>query len=213
MMGAAAVPMIGQIVTSVVVGTVATRVAESMGMGSASGLIGTIAGVAAGGYVGGQMTPQSPAAQPKPEVGMDIAKATALPDSGPDLSVTPIEPDAASGADLYGGYSPTPEAGRGMLSQAAPPPKVDVAQQMIQQGVVPDDGASETPSFLERMFSPEKTIDMAMAAVGGMSDYTLAKEDREYPESVKRSDAREWDKQFGGSGQVGSSFSKYQRGS
>ncbi len=218
-MGQAAIPAVGQILTTVVVGTVATKVAEDMGFGSAAGLIGTVAGVAAGGYAFNQAGAATapPAQKPAPVAGQDLAKATALPPSEPMAPIEPIgaDPQAAT----FEGYTGPGESGRaGMLNQAtmAPTqPAVNTAQQMVQQGTVPDDGGvgEETQSFWAQMFNPEKTMDLAVGALGGMSKYQIAKEDREYPESIRKSDARGWEKQFGGPGQIGPSFSKYQRGS
>ena len=201
---------IGGVITSVVVGTAATKVAEGLGFNdSTSAFIGTVAGVAAGGYVGGQAM-KGPA--PEPSVGTDLAKATALPQSEPDLPMTPIGADSAPAkSSFYEAQSPTWRQALsvgepGMLTQASgmiqPPAKTDVSSGTVEDYTkLPNYPGKEQQSstFLQRMFSPEKTMDMAMAALAGIGDYTIAKEDREYDRKNIEKDRRSWtDGQYGG---------------
>lgn len=193
-------------ITSVVVGTAATKVAEGLGFSdSQSALLGSIAGVAAGGYVGNQaMAPQATAAQETASVGQDLSKAVTKPLQGAGESsgpMTPIgrDPSEMVGSEGYGGYSPTPEPGRGMLSQAsptaAPPAKTNVSSQLVQQSAAPE----QKPTFLERVFTPERLGDMGAAAIGEVGQYMLDKEEREYPRKNIERDRRTWtDSQWGG---------------
>lgn len=54
-----------------------------------------------------------------------------------------------------------------------------------------------------KLFSPEKTMDLAMAGMGGIGKAGMAKEDREYPEKIARQNEKEWmahDARAGGTG-------------
>ncbi|MDH3676041.1 MAG: hypothetical protein OES12_11150, partial [Anaerolineae bacterium] len=53
-----------------------------------------------------------------------------------------------------------------------------------------------------RLFSPEKTMDLAMAGMASYGEAGMAKEDREYPEKVAQRNEAEWQKMHGGSGML-----------
>lgn len=79
--------------------------------------------------------------------------------------------------------------------------KSDTAEMIkSQQGLVDrtPGGSDEGTNWWERLFSPEKTMDLAMAAMGGYGDARMAKEDREYPYKKGEQYADEWADVYGG---------------
>ena len=66
------------------------------------------------------------------------------------------------------------------------------------EGIIKQETVGRTPggsdaqsSWLERFFSPEKTMDLAIAGIGGYAEAGMRKWELEYPEKVKRRDAAE----------------------
>lgn len=54
----------------------------------------------------------------------------------------------------------------------------------------------------ERLFTPEKTMDLAMAAMQGYNEAAMAKEEREYPQKVRDEIGRTWERGYGGGGML-----------
>lgn len=99
-----------------------------------------------------------------------------------------------------------PAQGQGMLSQGvtrgAPnvsqPPAQSQTSQAIKQQAMGGPGAGEEDNWWKRLFSPEKTMDMAMAAMQGYGESKQRKWELEYPEKLKQERADEWDAAYGG---------------
>jgi len=73
------------------------------------------------------------------------------------------------------------------------------------EGIIKQETVGRTPggsdaqsSWLERFFSPEKTMDLAIAGIGGYAEAGMRKWELEYPEKVKRRDAADWARAFPG---------------
>lgn len=199
-MGAAVIPIISQLIVSVVVSKVATAVAEKVGLSdSMASLIGLGAGMYAGSMVGGQASGKVPgeiadlgAASPlaKPP-GQDLSVPTG-PAPNAQAGLTDPGGMGAGGTLPVGGTPPTTSTpSPGMLDPGAPkmsaPEAIKTPETPIKSST-PD--AAKT--YWQRLLSPERMGDMAVAGIGGMAKQSIAKEDREYDESVKRSNAAGW---------------------
>lgn len=181
-MGAAAVPIIGQIIVSVVVSKVASKLASSLGMSdSMAGLVGMgagmYAGYAAGPALGSSIGPTESTAGLDLATGMDaeaLAQAPTAPSampvggaSGPGGPVGSVGASPGISSNLMQpavqGQMPT-----GLLSQAtqaAPPPQVAPAQTVAAAPKVAPSGT--TDNWWDKIWKSEKTMDTLVGAAGG----------------------------------------------
>lgn len=192
-MGAAVIPFIGQIIVSVLVSKVATKVATKLGFSDGfAQLIGMGAGIYAGALAGQSMGA-------KPSTGVQAPELTEVADLGGGGSLAP--------SDIVGPGGPGARAGGGMLDYASQPPGTLPSGGIVPQGSytpppagntitpptsAPPPPAPTTPTYWEKLFSPERVADMAAGGIKSMGDYQAAKEDREYPEKVAKEDAQGW---------------------
>lgn len=186
-MGGAAAA-VGGVVVGALVGKAATKLAGSLGLpdGMAS-LVGMGAGIAAGGYIAtgaagtaagvGPAVAATPAGVPatSPGAPMDLS----VPDVSLASGATPPAADPLAmaepaGGDLFKGAPPG-----GMLSMGAPAPEPvpvkppTTSQQMVAAET--DPGLKAQPSWLERMFSPERVGDYIAAGIGGYAQADMRK--------------------------------------
>lgn len=209
-MGAAA-PVIGSIITSVVVSKAVSVVGEKIGLSeSLTSVLGTVAGVYAGGMTY-QAATASTAAAATPPPGMDLAAAAAAPSNIPGTPIAPSAPPASNiaGTPLAPHGSPyaspqsagaTRASRGGMLSMPEAPvqpaprpaPGTDTAGEIIRSETVGGGGAGTEKSWVERLFSPEKTMDLIMAGMQGYGQAGMRKWEIEYPEKIDERDARRW---------------------
>lgn len=100
-----------------------------------------------------------------------------------------------------------PVQSQGMLSQGvtrgAPdvsqmPTKSAMSETVKQQAMGGAGGTGEEDNWWKRLFSPEKTMDLAMAAMSGYGESKQRKWELEYPEKLRQERADEWDAAYGG---------------
>jgi hypothetical protein len=221
-MGAAAGVMVGQVIVAVLVSKAATIVAQEIGLGdNLAGLVGMGAGIYAGGMAGDSFgaastgtaatstaasnVPGTPFAAMEPGMTPPLAAAgpsnipgTPLAQSG---SVNPNPPANPHGLNQRGGMlsegtATTPRAtstNLGGSSSANMALSGSTGSDLVSSGVnkeslAPTDGGS----WWDKLMSSDKTIDLAVAGMGGYSAAGIAKGDREYDEDVRKDDARDW---------------------
>ncbi|MEE8364206.1 MAG: hypothetical protein V3R76_00330 [Gammaproteobacteria bacterium] len=199
-MGQMVIPIISQLIVSVVVSKVATAVAQKVGLSdSMASLIGLGAGMYAGSMVGGQSTGKVPgetadlgaASQFANPPGQDLSMPTG-PAPGAQAGLTDPGGMGPGGTLPIGGTPPTPNPpppspATGMLNQGAPSAVPDTPASTVKSS-----GPDAAKTYWQRLLSPERLGDMAVAGIGGMAKQNIAKEAREYPESVKRKNAADW---------------------
>ena len=185
-MGAAA-PVIGQVIVGYIVGKISTKIAQKIGFSDdVAGLIGIGAGMYAGSQVGGAPTPGTGST----EASLTAATNTPTPElpgalNTPAPTGNPVNPSPTQGPSgmLNQGAAP-----QGMLSQsqlpAAPP-----APPPAPTTVAPP---KEPASWWSRLFTPEKTMDLAMAGLSGYGKAGIAKEQMEYDDKMKQKNATAW---------------------
>ena len=218
---AAAVPFIAEIVVRVVVSKVASKVATKIGFSDdMANLIGVGVGMYAGGAAGNAASAAVNPTNPAPGMdlssamdgGMDLAinappptvggPAPAAPVSAENLSIGSA-PGASEGLAI-GGQGPAQSGGMltqglgGAGSPAAPPsntvgtPGGSTSDRLIEGGTTVGKAGSGDDSWWGKLFSPEKTMDLAMAGLAGAGRAGIAKEQLEYPEKVAKQNAQGW---------------------
>jgi hypothetical protein len=143
--------------------------------------------------------------------------AAGSPGMAPGAPGAVTGPGNPMGSGFAGNGPPIGNAGSGMLSQSAPsypstPPPGTVASPSSfpntpPPGLVPGDGNTASnlvgkgtvgavdtagKSWAEKLFTPEKTMDLIMAGAGGYAKAGMAKDDREYQEQVAKDNEKEW---------------------
>lgn len=150
----------------------------------------------------GMGAPQAPAAAP--------LQAPSIVDS--NIAGTPLAPKGSQfGSAQSAGATGQSAADPGLLRQgqmsvteAIPNPQAkpmgtskvasQVAEQTMGGTTTP---AAKEPSWWERLFSPEKTMDLLMAGIQGYGEAGMAKEDREYQEKIARQNEKGWISAYG----------------
>ena len=199
-MGAAVVPIIGQIIVSTVVSKVAAKVASKIGLSDTmAGLVGIAAGVYAGAQIEGGIgtSGPKPAAPPAPSATPAVPPAPSAvggefagtPSVGGNLATPGVTNVTGQGGMLTQGAGPTPAPKPSMTSVSGTQVGGSTAKNIIQSETVGRAG-----DYWSQLFSPQRTADMLMAGAGGMAEQSIAKEDREYDESVARANAQDWQK-------------------
>lgn len=227
---AAAVPIVGAIIVSVVVSEAVKAIGPKLGFSDTMvGIGATIAGAYAGGMTySSAMATTAGAGVESAGGGMDLALDTSTADlsaagsnvapsgaGGAGLGLdpnsfnlaasaptaVPAAPAAAAGGvttpPLTVGAAPGADTalGGGMLSRAAAPtaavPKAATTASRVT------DTAGEK-SWYEKLFTPEKTMDLIMAGMTGYSEAGMAEEEREYPEKIAKQNAKDWSKAYPG---------------
>jgi hypothetical protein len=93
-------------------------------------------------------------------------------------------------------------SGGGMLSQAggkvAPPAPTatNTASRTIDAATATTGGGEK--SWFEKLFTPERTMDLVMAGMKGYSEAAMREEDREYPEKIAKRNAKAWGRAYPG---------------
>jgi hypothetical protein len=152
-----------------------------------SGFTGTVGGGGAGLQPSGAITSAVRGASPSQAVSLDpdagmlqAAKPTGSGFTGTGPEVEGLAPKVVKKPGVPG--SPLERSGgEGMLTQST-------------QVSAPDTGSLTSAG----LFTPEKTMDLAIAAMQGYSEAGMAKEDREYAEEVKKKNAADWAKDYPG---------------
>ncbi len=212
---AAAVPLIGSIITSFLVSKAIQVVGEKIGL---SDSLTNILAIGASIYAGG-MTYKAVSASQAANASINTIPGTTVAPSAvsnipgtplaatPPVSNIPGTPLAPAGSPL----ASTPSAGfgqaavprPGMLSEpsaiapnvSAPPPQtpagVDTAGKIIEgsTGSAPLVGDK---SWVDRLFSPDKTVDLIMAGMQGYGKAGVEQYKLEYPEGVAEKNAAGW---------------------
>lgn len=76
--------------------------------------------------------------------------------------------------------------------------KPDTAQMVKERELVKKiDKKDEGTNWWKQLFTPEKTMDMAMAAMQGYAEAGMAEEDRKYPEKIAKQNAKDWASAYG----------------
>lgn len=206
-MGAAAGAVAGQIIVGAVVGMAAQKVSQKLGMPDmVSNMIGMGAGIYAGGMVtGGAGT----AAGVSPAAGTltPAQQAAAQPGAAMDMSVPEVSltgPGAESAAPSGGMLTQPPPVDFAMNApppQAVPPqaapPQGTTADRAIAAGTTGDTGLKASPTWMERLFTPEKTMDMVMAGMQGYAQSDQRKWELERPYERKDEISKRWKDQDG----------------
>jgi len=194
-MGAAAGAVVGQVVVGALVGMAAQKVSQSLGMPDmVSNMIGMGAGIAAGGMVTGAagtaagVSPAAAGVPMTPGGSTAVAPPSQLPTTTPpqvsNVAGTPIAPDASPHKARGGMLSQKPPQIATPPSSAPPAtvggPQGTTADRAIAAGTGGDMKAS--PTWVERLFTPEKTMDMVMAGMQGyaQSDQRKWELERDY---------------------------------
>ena len=208
-----AVPVVGAVVAGFVTSKVVSEVGKSIGLDDGlTNILGAAAGVAVGGLTYGQAsgtaastaaTTAAVAATPPPNIpGTPIAPSAGMPTS--NIPGTPLAPhtspyaskqSAGSGGMLSQGSMPAPSAAPSP-QQPVPTAGRDTSGTMIKEATttkpaqVAQTGTEK--SWVEKLFSPEKTIDLIMAGMAGYGEAGMRKEEMEYPEKIAEKNARGW---------------------
>ena len=254
-MGAAAIPVVASVITSVIVSKISTAVASKIGLSdSMAGLVGLAAGVGVGGLAmnaastaaSGAATGASgagamdaavaagnagPSAATLSKAGLDLSQANlALGDPGGNtLSLassnttgaanTVAGPTAIPSIDGGSVMTNSPKAG-GMLTQGsggidAPVIGGGNTTAALASGNNIEKVTSGDKGWWGKLFSPENTMMLAIAGMGGMGKAGIAKETMEYDESVAKDNAKDWaagDPGTGGFSKLNPSFPSQTRG-
>lgn len=141
-----------------------------------------------------QITGQAPTqfqAEGLTEAGQQLVDVPGRDVGGPP-STRPTDP---SGYLEQAGIQSSPTTG----SPTVQTPTGDTASNIIEsQGLVGRTaGGSEDTNWWQRMFSPEKTMDLAIAGLQGYSEAAMAEEEREYAEKIAQQNADEWGRAYG----------------
>lgn len=212
---AAAVPLIGSIIVGFLVSKVVVAIGEKIGL---SDSLTNILAVGASIYAGGMTYQAASASQVGATQGATtgasantIPGTTVAPSSVSNIPGTPLAPAGSP-------YASTPSAGfgqaaprGGMLTEpstiaanlSAPPASSsqvaaggDTAGGIIdastQSSTLAGNKSLLDTSWVDRLFSPEKTVDLIMAGMQGYGQAGIAKEQLEYPEEVKEKNAAGW---------------------
>ena len=157
----------------------------------------------------------SPAVSPQASRGA-LSRAIQAPPAAPTFQAETTAPIEGGGTVGKVGSSVSrgqaPPSGEGMLTQSqgvqrgAPDasqikPQGDTARKVIDEGTVGRTGGGtgeggET-NWWKRLFTPEKTMDLAIAGMQGYAEAGMAKEEREYAEGVKQKNAADWGAAYG----------------
>ncbi|MCP4471573.1 MAG: hypothetical protein GY815_12980 [Gammaproteobacteria bacterium] len=69
---------------------------------------------------------------------------------------------------------------------------------MIDAGTVGTPANPGEQSWTQRLFSPEKTMDLIMGGMQGYGQAGIAKEQMEYPEKIAEKNAKDWQAAYPG---------------
>jgi len=199
---AAAIPIIGAIFTSVIVSKIVTVVGEKIGLPeNLTAILGTVAGAYAGGAAFNQMSAAQTGATEMATAGSELGSGAGAT-SGP---VAPSAQSVPSNQVVGQGRPPGGNVPRnsGMLSEPS-----NIAPSMAGSATTPTPPTTPPPppstvvpgtiadtaqkSWTERLFSPEKTMDMLMAGMQGMGQAGIRETELEYPEKVATKNASAW---------------------
>ena len=214
-MGDAVVDVVTEVAVAVVVSKAATYIAEKVGI---SDSMANLIGVGAAGYVaharsqlephpifgGGQGAADAPSAgmdlstgiqgvQPPASAGQPVAPSSVAPSGASgapdDIGMRPGGTTQAGGVDA--GMLTQGQSGAGVTSQPGIAPKVE--SQIVEPPVKKKEEPADD-SYWSKLFSPERTMDLLLAGIGGAAKQDIAKEEREYPEKVAKANAAAWTK-------------------
>ncbi|MDH3638901.1 MAG: hypothetical protein OES09_10640 [Gammaproteobacteria bacterium] len=223
---AGAVPIVGAVITSYVVSEAVRAIGPAIGLSDdLTNLLGTVAGAYAGGaaYNAATAAPAAPvpdlSASPGNIPGTPLAPSAAPPVS--NIAGTPLAPAGSP-------YASAPSAGAtrgGMLSEpptvstparaattaqapgTRPSPGTDTAGRIIEaETVTPASTGGTQTSWLERLFSSDKTMDLVMAGMQGYGQAGIVQEQMEYPERIARENAADWAAAYPGQKSIRSNF-------
>lgn len=202
---AAAIPLIGTVIVAAVVSKVVQEVGEKIGLSeNMSQILGVVAGAYTGNMAYGAMTstPETGAVN-MPTAGQGTTQPSV---AGP--ADAPVAPSAAldqpfdPSASPYTASAPPPAAPvaaperTGMLSETSAiqpaPTTTQVATPPVTSPTSTSVESTGQQSWVERLFSPEKTMDLVMAGMSGYAEAGMAQEVLEYPEEVKKQNAAGW---------------------
>lgn len=178
------IPVIGQIIVSVLVSKLATQVSSKIGLSdSMAGLVGIGAGLYAGGMAGEAMAP-TPTGSPAPTVGMDLnagitGSAVATPDDMSNIAAsTPL-------ADPLAVTPATPTPG-GIPAPVTTTPAVTPAPVVKPLTTPPPAGGN----WWDKILGSQKGMDTLVGAAGGMAQGYMQGEaaDDAYKARNKRDD-------------------------
>lgn len=227
---AAAVPVIGAIVVAFVVSKVVQKIGPKLGLSQEmSNMLGMVAGAYAGGMTYAAATPTA-AASTTP-AGADLGSGAGASNAAPSAQLTAESAGAgafnpASAAPQHiAGATPPPTAPTAMNGTATIPATADQAalSRMTESAARPSGMLTEPPdlmaatktptpastppvpekSWTERLFSPEKTMDLVMATAQGWAQGGAAQEALEYDENVDKSNEKDWVKRYPGQKSIG----------
>jgi hypothetical protein len=223
---AAAVPFIASVVVGMVVSKVVQEIGPKIGLSEdMSNMLGMVAGAYAGGMTYGAMSPTATSATEMTAAGSDLGSGVATAGQiAPSEALTVAEnvPAGVQAAPGASGPHPSvehltqPPAGASQLSTArtgmmsepsallspAQPAQVAAQAPAQAQAAAPPPAPVEQ-SWTERLFSPERTMDMVMAAAQGWGQAGMAQETMEYDEKVATKNAKDWAKDYPGKLSIG----------
>jgi hypothetical protein len=210
----AAVPVIGSIIVGAIVSKAVQTIGPKLGLSEdITGIAATIAGAYVGGMTYNSAVGAGPAGQGSAPT--DLSPVS-LADGGVQSGPNPHDAsEIATGAKAYPAeygsvpaktpLDPMASPNTGMLTQSQPPGGVEFSQ-------TGKTTVKTEPTYMQRLFSPEKTMDMLMAGIAGYGEAGMAKEDREYPQKIKDRDAAAWSQAFPGSmSQISPTFPSQRR--
>jgi hypothetical protein len=199
---AAAVPVIGSIITSVLVSKAVSVIGEKIGLSdNLTSILGTVAAAYAGGTVFNELSAAQKGAQGMTAAGSEMG-------SGAGATPTPAAPSADVAASNVPSFDPSSAAPQdivgaprgGMLSEPAITPsmstKPPITTAKPPTTTVPGTPASTQQSWTERLFSPEKTMDLVMAGMQGIGQAGIRETEMEYPEKIAQQNADAWAKAY-----------------
>lgn len=184
-MGASVIPIVGSIITSVIVSKAVGVIGEKIGLSeNLTGILSAAAGAYAGGAVYNQAT--TAAASGTAKVGMDLAEGTAMPTQS---GATP------PGTGLGGG-GPVGQGGGGMLTQSGPPRPANANVPAAPPAAPPAPPAPPPPpadSWWSKMFTPGKTMDLVMAGMQGYGEAGMRQYEVDRPYEVEKDRGKRWE--------------------
>lgn len=120
------------------------------------------------------------------------------PGGGLGMGAAPVAPPATPTGMLSQGIGgAAPQSALSMAGQA-PVPGADTASQVIKAGTQPAQATGEK-SWLEKLFSPENTLSMAMAGMAGAGEAGMREYEIDRPYDWKKEKSKGWkESEFGG---------------
>ena len=223
---AAAAPIIGSIITSIVVSKAVQEIGPRIGMSddmtsllsfaaaayaggytyntTAAAAGGAAGGAGAAGTAGGAYT--SP---PGPHAGAAAPPVSNIPGTPLAPSDSPYASRPTAGASEASMAVDVPKTRGGMMTESASPPPTtrapagtDTAGSIIESSTQQGLHQPVEDSWMSRLFSPEKTMDLVMAGVKGYGQAGIEEYKLEYPEKVATENAQGWAEAYPGQKQL-----------